>query len=232
MLVPDPYDPEGRPVEIPATPGLPLTQVANDLFARGRRAKRGAATAAERAETLAARGGRLESLLLLHERAGSVEEAAALEEAMRGEKLAIGLARPTRAARAAALASPPKLEGVRMIASSDGWTILVGRTGKDNDRLTFKIAAPDDFWLHASGVPGAHVVIRNPDKKASVPETTLREAARAAAWFSDRRSDGMVEVQWTRRKYVRRARGSAAGRVILKRFEAVQVRPQAPPERD
>jgi predicted ribosome quality control (RQC) complex YloA/Tae2 family protein len=119
-----------------------------------------------------------------------------------------------------------------MLASADGWTILVGRTGRDNDRLTFKIAAPDDFWLHAAGVPGAHVLIRNPERKPTVPERTLAEAARTAAWFSDARAAGAVEVQWTRRKNVRRVKGGAPGRVTLKRFQSIRVRPAPPADAD
>jgi predicted ribosome quality control (RQC) complex YloA/Tae2 family protein len=151
---------------------------------------------------------------------------------MRALGLPVGLVGPTRAARAAARGTPPQLSGVRIVVSDDGWTILVGRTGRDNDKLTFKIAAPDDIWLHASGVPGAHVVIRNPDRLAAVPHTTIAEAARLALWFSDARSQGTADVQWTRRKYVRRAKGGASGMVVVKRSETIRVRaiPPADPE--
>jgi predicted ribosome quality control (RQC) complex YloA/Tae2 family protein len=115
---------------------------------------------------------------------------------------------------------------VRVITSVDGFTILVGQTGRDNDRLTFKIAAPEDVWLHASGVPGAHVVIRASERGSAPPETTLREAAALAAWFSDARGNATVDVQWTRRKNVRRARGAAPGTVLVKRFEVVRVSPR------
>jgi predicted ribosome quality control (RQC) complex YloA/Tae2 family protein len=51
-----------------------------------------------------------------------------------------------------------------------------------------------------------------------------------AAWFSEARSQSAVDVQWTRRKYVRRPRGAPPGTVVLKRFETVRVRPALPPE--
>ncbi len=117
---------------------------------------------------------------------------------------------------------------MRLLTSRDGYSILIGRTGKDNDRLTFKLAGPEDFWFHAAGVPGAHVVVRNPDRVARPPRTTLEEAATAAAWFSDAREAGQADVQWTRRKNVRRLRGAPPGTVTLKRFETLRVRP-APP---
>ena len=116
-----------------------------------------------------------------------------------------------------------------MITSKDGWTILVGRTGSDNDKLTFKLAAPDDLWLHAAGVPGAHVVIRNPDRKPSVPSATLAEAAALALWFSDARSEQGADVMWTRRKNVRRAKGGSSGKVVIKRFETIRTRAHPPP---
>jgi predicted ribosome quality control (RQC) complex YloA/Tae2 family protein len=117
-----------------------------------------------------------------------------------------------------------------MLESKDGWTILIGRTGPDNDRLTFKIAAPDDIWLHAAGVHGAHVVIRNPDRLPAPPPETLAEAARYALWFSAGRSGAAGDVHWTRRKNVRRPKGGTSGQVVLKRFESIRVRPKPPVE--
>lgn len=229
VIVADPYA-DGREISIPAPPHRSLAQVADDLFSRQRRSRRGLESAGARAEALSRRASRLEALLVVHGLAVDEAGAASLEGEMRKEGLAVGLVGPTRAARAAARVAPPKLDGVRMIASSDGWTILVGRTGRDNDRLTFKLAAPDDIWLHAAGVHGAHVIIRNPDRCATVPQATLAEAARFALWFSDARSEAGADVNWTRRKNVRRAKGGAPGRVVLKRFETLRVRAKAPPE--
>jgi len=115
-----------------------------------------------------------------------------------------------------------------MFTSADGASILVGRTGRANDRLTFKIAGPEDFWLHAQGHPGAHVVIRNPRRLSQPTAATLDEAAKLAAWYSGARSEGQVDVHWTRRKYVRRVRGAPTGTVTLKRFSIVRVRPEGP----
>ncbi len=229
-VVPDPYDQDGREIVVPAPPDRSLVRVADDLFQRHRRARRGLAAAGARAEVLTRRASRLEALLVAHGRAASEADADALEAAMRAEKLPVGLVGPTRASRAAARVVGPRLTGVRMMTSTDGWTILVGRTGRDNDRLTFKIAAPDDIWLHAAGVTGAHVIVRNPERRASAPDATLVEAARLAFWFSDARSQGVGDVQWTRRKNVRRAGGGASGTVALKRFESIRVRAQTPPD--
>ena len=228
VVVPDPYEPGGGPLTIPAPPALPLARVAEDLFRKQRRARRGAEAAAARADLLKERIRALDALSVRLERARGEDDAAALEAELRGLGIAVGLARSRRAARAAAATGKPALAGFRLLTSADGFTILVGQTGRDNDRLTFKVAAPDDVWLHASGVPGAHVVIRSAEKGADPPATTLQEAARAAAWFSDARGSAMVDVQWTRRKNVRRARGAPAGTVLVKRFQIVRVRPTAP----
>ena len=230
VVVSDPYDPEGREISIPAPPHKSLAQVADDLFGAQRRSRRGLESAGARAEALSRRASRLEALLVVHGLTIDEGGAASLEGEMRKEGLAVGLFGPTRAARAAARVAAPKLEGVRMISSTDGWTILIGRTSRDNDRLTFKIASPDDIWLHAAGVSGAHVVIRNPERCAVVPAATLAEAARFALWFSDARSEAGADVHWTRRKNVRRAKGGPPGRVVLKRFETLRVRAQPPPE--
>jgi predicted ribosome quality control (RQC) complex YloA/Tae2 family protein len=228
VLVPDPYDEAGGDLIIGAPAGRPLPLVADDLFKKQRRARRGIAAARARIELLDRRRETLAALGERHAAAAGAQDARDLEAAMRDAGLPVGLARSPRAARASAAARAPKLLGVRMIRSVDGITILVGRTGKDNDRLTFKIAAPEDLWLHAQGVPGAHVVVRAAEAQGKVKESTLLHAARLAAWFSDARGEGQVDVQWTRRKNVRRARGPGSGRVVLKRFETVRVRPEPP----
>ncbi len=228
VLVPDPYDAGGRELAIPCRPDLGLKAAAEEYFHRCRRARRGQAAARARRESLGARLGRLETLLEAAEGARGEEAGDRLEEAMRGEGIPVGLAARSRAAGAAARAAAPRGEGVRLLTSSDGLTILVGRSGRDNDRLTCRLASPEDFWFHASGTPGAHVVVRNPGKRPRPPEATLIEAAAAAAWFSDAKRETQAEVQWTRTKYVRRVRGASPGTVALKRFETVRVRPVLP----
>ena len=75
---------------------------------------------------------------------------------------------------------------------------------------------------------GAHVIVRNPDRRSRPSPAALEEAGQAAAHYSEASRDGMVDVQWTRRKYVRKLRGGPPGTVVLKRFETVRVRPSPP----
>lgn len=107
------------------------------------------------------------------------------------------------------------------VRSPDGWTVLVGRNSRQNEEVTFKMAAPDDVWLHVRGLPGAHVVIRCGGR--AVPEATLEFAARLAAYHSAARGDRAVQVDWTLRKYVRRLPGGRPGMVQYSHEESVVV---------
>jgi predicted ribosome quality control (RQC) complex YloA/Tae2 family protein len=104
----------------------------------------------------------------------------------------------------------------------------VGKGGNENDRLTFRIASPEDFWLHADGAAGAHVVVAQSEPETRLPAPTLREAAELAAFYSKAKDKGRCEVLVTRRKYVRRIRGRRAGTVTVKKHESVLVSPKNP----
>lgn len=106
-----------------------------------------------------------------------------------------------------------------------GWEVLVGRSGDDNDHLTFEVAAPGDLWLHVGGgVPGSHVVVRNPDG-APVPREVLERAAAFAAWYSKARGAPRAEVHYCHARDVSKPRGAPAGLVELRRWMAVKVVP-------
>ena len=117
-----------------------------------------------------------------------------------------------------------KLPGTRRYFSSDGYEVLVGRAARDNDNLTFKIAKPNDLWLHAADYPGSHVVVRNPTRK-DIPHRTLVEAAQLAAHFSRANKDPKVDVHYTQRKFLSKPKGAAPGLVRLQRFKNITVAP-------
>jgi predicted ribosome quality control (RQC) complex YloA/Tae2 family protein len=123
-----------------------------------------------------------------------------------------------------------KIPGTRRYFSSDGYEILVGRTARDNDHLTFKIAKPNDLWLHAADYPGSHVIVRNSTRK-DVPYRTLIEAAQLAAHFSQANKDPKVDIHYTPRKFVSKVKGSAPGLVRLLRFKTVIAAPREAGER-
>lgn len=106
-----------------------------------------------------------------------------------------------------------------------GYEILVGQSAPDNDRLTFKVAAPQDVWLHAAGVPGSHVIIRNPSG-GDVPRDVVKRAAELAVFFSKAKAaKGKVEVHVCRACDVRKPRGAKPGSVNLRRYDGVKVYP-------
>jgi predicted ribosome quality control (RQC) complex YloA/Tae2 family protein len=109
----------------------------------------------------------------------------------------------------------------------DGFEVLVGKGDEDNDALTFDIAAPEDFWLHvAGGIPGSHVVVRNPENLDALPRPVIERAAELAAWHSKGRGAGRVEVHVCRVADVYKRRGSPPGQVFLRRWGRVRVTPK------
>ncbi len=225
--VPDPYDPRGARIAVPVSPGCKLTEAAARHFSRHRRARRGQELARRRQLAIAERRSGLEALRARF--SGRLAPAAAdeLEQAMQAAGIPVGLA-PAAGRREAARGPEARLEGVRLFLTEEREPVLIGRSGRDNQRLTFRLASPEDFWFHALGVPGAHVIVRNQARSTRPSEASLTAAAEAAAWYSESREQSLVDVQWTRRKYVRKVRGAPPGTVTVKRFETVRVRPRQP----
>ena len=113
----------------------------------------------------------------------------------------------------------------RRFVSPDGFTVLVGRTARDNDILSIKLASPNDTWLHIASGPGSHVVIRNPDNLPAIPRDTLHYAAALAAGYSSARKGGRTAVHVASAADVSKPRGWAPGKVALRRYRTVQARP-------
>jgi predicted ribosome quality control (RQC) complex YloA/Tae2 family protein len=100
--------------------------------------------------------------------------------------------------------------------------IYVGRNARENDELTFGLAKSDDLWLHARGTPGSHVVVRL-GKGAEPPVETLRDAATLALLYSDLKKSGKGEVVYTRRKWVKKAKGQVPGAVTITQEKSLHV---------
>ena len=106
--------------------------------------------------------------------------------------------------------------------------LRAGRTAAENHRLTFRESGPDDLWLHARGVPGAHVLLRC--TAGDAPEDVIEKAASIAAWLSAAREDALVEVDVTVRRRVRPIRGAGPGQVTYRGERTLRVAPRAPAE--
>ncbi|MBR2175590.1 MAG: NFACT family protein [Clostridia bacterium] len=109
--------------------------------------------------------------------------------------------------------------------SKSGFTVLVGRNNKQNDRLTLKQADKNDIWFHAKDIPGSHTVIvtggREPD------EDTMLFAAQLAAYHSKAREAGKVPVDFTKIRYVSKPQGSKPGMVIYVNQQTMYVSPKS-----
>ncbi|MBO5055181.1 MAG: NFACT family protein [Lachnospiraceae bacterium] len=96
--------------------------------------------------------------------------------------------------------------------SGDGYHIYVGKNNFQNDELTFKFASGNDWWFHAKGIPGSHVVVKtNGDE---LPDATFEDAARLAAHYSKGKEQDKVEVDYTEKKNVKKPGGSKPGFVV------------------
>lgn len=108
-----------------------------------------------------------------------------------------------------------------------GWHVWAGRTARDNDRLSTKVARNDDWWFHVRGTPGSHVVLFVRDG-VEPDRDTVKAAAAVAAYHSRMRGGGNVAVSGTRARHVSKPRGAKAGLVTIRRESVFKVRPALP----
>ncbi|MBI4161279.1 MAG: DUF814 domain-containing protein, partial [Acidobacteria bacterium] len=176
----NPYDPAGGRVdiELPA-PGRSLAENAGIWFRRHRRACRGGERAERRLQAARERAAVLQGLVRSARACGTDSELQGLEARLE----AVGVLRPPEERSRAVPARRRDFGRFRRVTSPDGFTVYVGRNARENDELTFRIAGDSDFWFHAAGVPGGHVLVRNPARRRDLPAPTLRFAAAAAAWY-------------------------------------------------
>jgi predicted ribosome quality control (RQC) complex YloA/Tae2 family protein len=118
----------------------------------------------------------------------------------------------------------------RALVDARGNSVYIGRSGHQNELVTFDVAGPDDTWLHARGVPGSHVVIRWRSRESPASADTVEAAAALAAWYSAARESGGVEVDVAPRRHVRKIKGAGPGMVTYRNERTIRVQP-APEER-
>ena len=119
----------------------------------------------------------------------------------------------------------PKQAPPMAYQSEDGFLILVGRNGRQNDLLTLKQAAKNDIWLHTQNIPGSHVILVTDGKEPS--ETAIRQAAILAAYHSKARDSAQVPVDFTKIRYVKKPNGAKPGMMIYTNQQTLYIRPDA-----
>jgi predicted ribosome quality control (RQC) complex YloA/Tae2 family protein len=216
-LVADTLD--GEVLIIPLDPNLPAVANAQVYFDRYRKAQRAAEGVPARMEEVRLALRDLEQLATDLELAASRPE---IDE-VRAALMEAGYMKPKRGKRIKPGRSQPL-----SLTSPDGLPILVGRNSRQNDKVTFRQARGGDWWFHARGVPGSHVIVRSGGD--SLPPDTIQRAAELAAYFSKSRNEADVLVDYTQRRYVRRIRGAAPGLVTYTREQGIRVRPRGPDE--
>lgn len=96
--------------------------------------------------------------------------------------------------------------------SSDGYDIFVGKNNYQNDELTFKVATGNDWWFHAKGMPGSHVIVKANNEE--LPDRTFEEAGALAAYYSGGRDSEKVEIDYLQKKNIKKPNGAAPGFVV------------------
>ena len=96
--------------------------------------------------------------------------------------------------------------------SSDGFDLYVGKNNFQNDELTFQYASGNDWWFHAKGVPGSHVILKSGGRE--IPDRAFEEAGRLAAYYSKSRGGDKVEIDYVEKKHVKKPGGTRPGFVV------------------
>lgn len=214
---------QGAPVTIVLRPDQTIEENMHRMFRRAAKGRRGAPIVADRRARLLRSQAALDELEALA-RAGTLDAEAvaahaealppALRSALEGTASAPAAARPGKKAPPAKRAEFERF--VRVFPGADDWQLWVGRGARGNDQLSFRYARGRDFWYHAAGYAGAHVVVRwaSPQRDAgALPPDEARQAAmQLALHFSKARAHPSGEVLEARVRDLRRVKGQP-GRV-------------------
>ncbi|MFR0667701.1 MAG: NFACT family protein [Faecalimonas sp.] len=96
--------------------------------------------------------------------------------------------------------------------SSDGYHIYVGKNNLQNEELTFHFASGNDWWFHAKGIPGSHVIVKTNGEE--LPDRTFEEAGKLAAYYSKNRGSEKIEIDYIEKKHVKKPKGGKPGFVV------------------
>jgi predicted ribosome quality control (RQC) complex YloA/Tae2 family protein len=107
--------------------------------------------------------------------------------------------------------------------STDGYDIYVGKNNYQNDELTFKFATGNDWWFHAKGIPGSHVIVKSNNEE--LPDRVFEEAGKLAGFYSKGRDSDKIEIDYLQKKNVKKPNGSAPGFVVYYTNYSLTVHP-------
>ena len=223
------FDPVIPSVEISLDPARTPVENVELYFKRYKKSLRGIPIIEERLARLTDERDAMRELESCLEDAGTALDLDRLE--LRVRSLCGKAATSAQGGRAGARSASSR-SGPRRFVSADGLDILVGRTASGNDELTFRMARGNDLFLHVSGRPGSHVIVRL-DRGRPLPSQTLVDAAYLALYYSLRNRSRVravgaaADVDYSPVKHVRKPRGAAVGRVLLASHKTVRIRIEA-----
>ncbi|MFN3420471.1 MAG: NFACT family protein [Armatimonadota bacterium] len=212
------YD-TGMQIRIPLIEGKTATETAQQYFALYRKLK----SAAENLPSVIDRlRKRFDELSRLIERVKSANEKELSEISAHLSRVLVPVTTPS-------VRPQPERDGEFLrFTVFGGYEVWVGKNADANAKL-LRAAKPDDLWFHVKGAPGSHALLRVQKRGEQVPQKAIEEAARLAAYYSSRRTSSWVEVDYTRAKYVRPAKGQK-GLAFYTNFKTVAVEPKLPNE--
>ncbi|MBR5116526.1 MAG: DUF814 domain-containing protein, partial [Lachnospiraceae bacterium] len=106
------------------------------------------------------------------------------------------------------------------------YDLYVGKNNLQNDFLTFKFANGGDWWFHSKTIHGSHVILRTGDQPTdAIPDHVYELAAALAAYYSQGKEQTLVDVDYVRRKEVKKPAGAHPGYVVYYTNYSMSVRP-------
>lgn len=214
---------------IPLDPSLDANANAQAYFERYRRAQRGLEQVPSRIEAVSAEDRYLDQLRTQVEQSQGFDSLEGLNQEFTEYQERTGNAGKPQGGKSGVAKRRPKSGQATVpdrYRSAKGHMIHVGRSGKQNDQVTFSIAGPDDTWLHARGVPGSHVIVKWQPPTAEDDPETIETAAALAGWYSSARQGGSAEIDVARRRHVRKISGGGPGMVTYRNEYTIAVRPE------
>ncbi len=205
----DIFDEEQKKIVIDINPSISMSQNGQAYFKKYKKALKIMESAEKQMEDLKKEQEYIENICLSLELCETVKELREIKEEL-AENNIIKDKKPQEKKK------DKDMPSFIQVTTEDGWTIMAGKNNRQNDMLTMKIAKGNDIWLHAKGIPGSHVIIRNPQalEISSIPYKTLHKGASLAAHYSKGKNSSHVPVDYTFVKYVKKPKGAKPGMVI------------------
>ena len=222
ITVEDIYDSEQKTVEIELNPEWTPQRNIEQYFSQSKKMKLSVKKIEERIRVLDSETMRLKTMLIELEQAENKDWKKI--DKIYEEFVRAGWIKKASVETRTKLEKEPPVFREFIVAGN--WRVWVGQNDTKNDQLTFKFAKGDDYWFHARGVPGSHVVLKRDGRKENPGKQAIETAASIAAFFSKAKSSSLVPVAYTLKKYVRKPKGSRPGQVIIEREEVVIVPPR------